>query len=627
MILLSAALFALLAGPPAPVPADAPVWVFFADKAVADDGEALAERRRSIDPRALARRVRTRGDAGVDLRDLPPAAGYVADVLATGARLRASSRWLNAISVDASAAQRSAIARLPQVLRLRPVARGRRTAELPLASAPTPSAGPHLVGQAQLDRLGVPSLHACGLTGAGVVVGVQDSGFALTHQAFAGASVLAAHDFIHDDDIVADEEGDAEQQDHHGTVVLSLVVGSDGEDFSGVAPGVSLLLAKTEDIGSETPVEEDYYVEGLEWIEGMGADIFTASLGYIDWYQPAQLDGKTTVVAQAAALAIANGLIMFAPTGNSGPGASSLISPSDVDGIIAIGATNVDGVLAGFSSRGPTADGRIKPDLLAPGEGVWGVAPDTVDQYVAQNGTSLATPLAAGVGALLKQAYPQLGPAQMLALLRETAVAEGPPDSDRGWGIIDGPAAAGLYCTCVDADADGHFATRCGGDDCDDADPSAYPGATELCDGVDNDCDLITPPGEQDADLDGVRACADDCDDTDPARHPGAPELPDCLDTDCDGMGSDDCVVASTGADASNTGAASDDGGEVPTTGAISPEGTSADPSTGTGPTEQGADSGCQCATGPGGAGPWLVWLACAAPLLRRRRERGSTIA
>jgi len=615
-----AVLLALLSGPPTAVPADGPVWVFFADRPVADPGLALAERRRALDPRALARRVRTRGDAGVDLRDLPPAPAYVADVLATGARLRASSRWLNAISVDATRAQRRAIARLPQVQQLRRVARGQRSTSDLLAPAPAPVAGAYLVGQAQLDRLGVPSLHECGLTGAGVVVGVQDSGFALTHQAFAGATVLAARDFIHDDDIVADEANDVEKQDHHGTAVLSLVVGRDGETFSGVAPGVSLLLAKTEDISAETPVEEDYYVEGLEWIEGMGADIFTASLGYIDWYKPDQLDGATTVVAQAAAVAIGNGLIMFAPTGNSGPNPATLISPADVDGIIAIGATNVDGVLAGFSSRGPTADGRIKPDLLAPGEGVWGVAPDTLDQYVAQNGTSLATPLAAGVGALLKQAYPQLGPAEMLALLRATAVAEGPPDSDHGWGMIDGPAAAGLYCTCVDADEDGHFAARCGGDDCDDADPTAYPGAPELCDGADNDCDLATPPDEQDADLDGVRLCAGDCDDNDPARHPGAPELPDCLDTDCDGKGNDDCQVDSTGPVADTTTTTTGEA-ELPTTGGLTTASSGLDSSTGPAPPGQELESGCQCAAGPGRA-PRLLLFTCFVPLFFRRRRR-----
>ncbi|MBK9756445.1 MAG: S8 family serine peptidase [Nannocystis sp.] len=620
MVSLPALLLALLSGSPTVVPADGPVWVFFADKAVADPGPALAERRRGLAARALARRVRTRGDAGVDLRDLPPAPAYVAAVLATGARLRASSRWLNAVSVDASATQRAAIARLPQVQRLRRVARGQRSAgDLPLAPAPAPIDGVYLVGQAQLDRLGVPTLHECGLTGAGVVVGVQDTGFALTHQAFAGATVLAARDFVHDDDIVADEDGDAEKQDHHGTAVLSLVVGRDGDNFSGVAPGVSLLLAKTEDVSSETPVEEDYYVEGLEWIEGMGADIFTASLGYIDWYKPEQLDGKTTVVAQAAAIAIANGLIMFAPTGNNGPNAMTLISPSDVDGIIAIGATNVDGVLAGFSSRGPTADGRIKPDLLAPGEGVWGVAPDTLDQYAAQNGTSLATPLAAGVGALLKQAYPQLGPAEMLALLRDTAVADGPPESDHGWGMIDGPAAAGLYCTCVDADKDGHFAARCGGDDCDDSDATVYPGAPELCDGADNDCDLLTPPGEQDADLDGARLCANDCDDANAARYPGAPELADCIDTDCDGFGSDDCEVGTTGPTPSTTSSGGD--GELPTTDALSTGGGAAGSSTGPEPPGQDIEVGCQCAAGPGGSARLLLLLACAAPLARRRRR------
>ncbi|PCC70579.1 Serine protease, subtilisin family [Nannocystis exedens] len=604
----------------APAPAsDPPTWVFFADKRVnADELEAaLARRADELAPRTMRRRVRVRGDRGVDVRDLSPASQYVQAIAATGVRIRTTSRWLNAVSVEADGAQRAAIAGLPFVAGLRPVARAQRADHAPLGTAePSPSAA-FGVAETQLALLGVPALRECGLTGAGVVIGVQDSGFSLQHQAFAGLHVLASRDFVQGDDVVADEPGDGEGQDRHGTMVLSLLAGDDGDAYSGVAPGVSVILAKTERVDEEEPYEEDLYVAGLEWIEGMGADLFTASLGYFDWYEHPQYDGKTAVVSQAAMVALANGLVMFTANGNEGPEPGTLIAPADVDGIIALGATNLDGVVADFSSRGPTSDGRTKPDLLAPGKDVWVVRPGTDNEYLQGNGTSFATPLAAGVGALLLEAYPELTPGEMLALLRTTASHPDAPDNDGGWGMIDGYAAAGLYCTCTDGDGDGHFASACGGDDCDDGDPARHPGAAEVCDGRDDDCDAVVPDGEVDGDGDGVLPCAGDCDDADPARRPGAPEDPDdCIDSDCDGEG--DLACAPTTGGGSDTGE-SEASTATPTSGTTAAD----EPSTSSGASDSGGgasgDDGCACSTRGRGA-PLGLLLGLAA--LRRRRPR-----
>lgn len=608
--------------------AERPYWVLFADRGdeAANVEAALARAEQDLAPRALERRTRVRGDRGVDVRDLPPSAAYVRAIAGIGARVRATSRWLNAVSVAASPEQRAAIAALPFVAGLQPVARARR--EPGRYAAPKRGERPrelaaYGVAQTQLELLKVPELHACGLTGAGVVIGVQDSGFRLTHQALAGIEVLAARDFIQGDDTVEDEAGDAEGQHNHGTSVLSLIAGHDGETFSGAAPGVKVLLAKTEQIDVEEPFEEDLYVAGLEWIEGMGADLFTASLGYIDWYEFSDLDGKTAVVSQAAAVAIENGLIMLTAVGNAGPEPSTLIAPADVDGIIAVGATNLDGVLADFSSRGPTADGRIKPDLLAPGKDVWVVRPNTLAEYGQGNGTSYATPLAAGVAALLLEAYPQLDPAGMLALLRATASQPDMPDNESGWGMIDAFAAAGLYCTCVDADADGHFDKACGGDDCADGDPTTYPGAREICDGVDNDCDAITPADEIDGDGDGVRLCAGDCDDGDATRWPGAPELPDdCIDNDCDGVGDPACAPTTGEPGASGSGGSGETDAATTTGTTTTGESSGGEPP-GSSASEGGGATGaqgCGCAA-PGGGLQGGMWALVVAAWARRRRR------
>lgn len=492
----------LLAGAPTlAAAAEPPAWVFFADRGL--EGAALTAaveaRAAELSPRALERRRRVRGDRGVDVRDLAPDPDQVAAVLGTGARLRSSSRWLNAVSVDADGAQLAAIAVLPAVVRIQSIARRRVTRlgspraveRLERGAAPQWTAGDEDYGVAldQLRLLRVPTLHRCGLTGAGVVVGVQDSGFSLQHAALAGVDVVAARDFLNDDDEVADEPGDPEGQHDHGTMILSLLVGDDPGNFMGAAPGISVILSKTEDSSLEQPFEEDRFVEGLEWVESMGADLFTSSLGYVDWYEPQDFDGETAVTTRAATVAVEQGLIMFSPIGNAGPAPMTLIAPSDADGVIAVGAVDREGAVSDFSSRGPSADGRIKPDIAAPGQSVWVVVPDSQTDYAKGNGTSLAAPLAAGAAALLMEAIPGLDPTSMRAMLQQSSSLAGAPNNELGWGLLDASLPLAHACGCADADDDGALAVACGGDDCDDADPSVAPGLVEVCDdGHDNDC-------------------------------------------------------------------------------------------------------------------------------------------
>jgi hypothetical protein len=244
---------------------------------------------------------------------------------------------------------------------------------------------------------------------------------------------------------------------------------------------------------------------------------------------------------------VQNGLIVVNSAGNRGPDPMTLNAPADADGLIAVGSVDPEGRLAIDSSRGPTWDGRIKPDIMAPGRNVWVVDPTSTDAYQQRSGTSYAAPLAAGIIALLLEAYPDLGPEEMHALITSTGSQADAPTSDYGWGRIQGLQAAGLHCSCRDADSDGHYADDCGGDDCADDNPAVHPGAEEVCNGIDDNCDDIMLEGEEDQDSDGHLVCAGDCDDSDNQIHPGAEDLcADGIDSDCDGE-DPECEVAGEG--------------------------------------------------------------------------------
>ena len=443
------------AAPAFPAPAETDiVWVRFTDRGLGSErGEqaALEAARGSLSAKARARRAKVQ--APVDLLDVPPSDSYVDAVRATGARVRVISRWLNAVSVQADGPQRNAIRALPFVADVRAVA-----ARLPrekLAEPVVPvevGAGRSALGLRSLDYgdcssqilpIQVDLMHDLGLSGAGVTVAVLDTGFKRTHVALDAVDVLAEHDFVQGDGVTSNEAGDDVSQHNHGTEVLSLIAGWDPGHLIGPAYGASYALAKTETLSSETPIEEDWWIAGAEWADSLGADVITTSLGYKDWYTYEDMDGNTAPITIAADLAVGNGICVLAAAGNEGQSPwLHVIAPADGDSVVSVGAVDSLGTIVGFSSRGPTFDGRIKPDVCAMGRADLVALPSDDLGYGRGSGTSFSTPIVAGVVALLLEANPAWGPIEVREALRTTASRASHPDNDYGWGIVQAREAA-----------------------------------------------------------------------------------------------------------------------------------------------------------------------------------------
>ena len=452
-----------------------PTWVFLQPRAAQSDPAALdvALRRAedAADARMLERRRLRRTTPGLlDVRDLPLDEGPRVAV-ASLVRVRTESRWLNALSVEATPEQAEAIRSLPGVREVRPVARGRRCAEAQVCEDAVPEDPSHhaprdLYGRssAQLAQINLQAMHARGYTGRGVVIGILDTGFNRVHQSFNNPArplhVIAERDFINADDQTGPEAGDPAGQHSHGTLILGCISSYLPDQLVGGAYDASVILCKTENVASETPIEEDFYVAGIEFIEARGGDVATSSLGYIDWYTREDLDGQTAVTTLAVNIAAENGLHCCTAAGNDGhdadPATASIIAPADGLRVISCGAADSAGAIAGFSSDGPTADGRLKPELLARGVGTATVHPDTVDTYAGASGTSLSTPLVAAAVACLVQANPWWTVDQMRAALFSTASDAATPDGlfVRGYGMVD--AYAAFQSTCpADFNQDG----------------------------------------------------------------------------------------------------------------------------------------------------------------------------
>ena len=390
---------------------------------------------------AIARRERM--GIAVEADDCPIAPAILDQLAQTGVKPILTSKWMRTVVVESEDyGVEQTLRQLPMVDSVQFVWQGEATAPLDrvesgerLVPTKEPKKSPYGYALGQIKLLNGLKLHRAGFRGQGMRVAVIDAGFlnADRMRVFDSLRLLGTYNVVSPGQSVFAE-------DEHGTKVLSCLAANAPGWMVGTAPEASYWLIKSEDSRSEYPIEEDYYVAALEFADSVGVAVVSSSLGYYTFdddslsYTQADLDGHTAFISRAAHRAAEKGLLLFSSAGNEGDSTWEKITfPADTEGILTVGSMTSQKERSRFSSKGLTADGRIKPDLVALGSGSCVVVGSGEISY--GSGTSFATPILAGMGICLWQALPQLSPQELIDLLRQSGSQAERPDAELGYGL------------------------------------------------------------------------------------------------------------------------------------------------------------------------------------------------
>lgn len=440
-------------------------WVFFTDKG--NEIECQLEQ-----PEAFlsTEAISLKSEKGISITasDLPVNGAYVSALEAQNLNVISTSRWLNAAVVEAPFARREEVETFGFVRDTRIVHTlvANRSAAGPLdeetLTAPISfqeKSEPFDYGEAltQNTMINIQALHGKGFTGDGVRIALFDSGFdgVDTVDAFDSLwvknRVIAWYDFVDDDTTVF-------RSDSHGTQVMSTIGANLPGEMVGTAPHASFILCRTEDARSETQQEEHNWVAALEWADSVGVDVIHTSLGYSKFdneensYSYEDMDGNTAIITRAADLAAKKGIIVTTSAGNEGTDSWHYITaPCDGDSVLCVGAVNSYGKRSVFSSFGPAADGRIKPDVVAMGSNTTVASPR--NYITSSQGTSFSGPIIGGLVACLRQAHPKRSNMDIIQAVRLSSDQFVYPDEEYGYGIPDAGVADSLLTNVEDMGA------------------------------------------------------------------------------------------------------------------------------------------------------------------------------
>ncbi|MFT7592292.1 MAG: serine protease AprX [bacterium] len=292
----------------------------------------------------------------------------------------------------------------------------------------------------QLGMVGLDSFHALGYTGKGVTIGLFDGGF-------YKADTVHAFDSLWDNgrikgywDFITNDTSIFWEYDGHGKYVLSIVGANWPDSMMGAAPDANFLLARTEDVNTEKRLEEFAWVKAMEWAADLGVDIIHSSLGYSVFdtlqgdYTYEDMDGESTIITRATNIAFTKGIFVTNSAGNQGDDAWHYITaPCDGKHVLCVGAVDSLEQHSAFSSYGPSFDGRVKPEVVAMGEGVTYI--NNQAHLSTGGGTSFSGPIIAGFVACLMEAWPNITNQQIYDAVIQSADRYMNPDTAYGYGL------------------------------------------------------------------------------------------------------------------------------------------------------------------------------------------------
>lgn len=376
-----------------------------------------------------------------DSRDIEVSALYLNELKKSG-KILSTSRWLNTIHFVSSIPVEELFKKYSFIESVTPANKTnypKSIAKNEFIQANNKSLN-YGVADSQIFQLNLDCLHDLGYKGDSVLIGIIDAGFmgmdtiSYFDSLYIENRIVETHNFITENAFVYDFS-------NHGTAVSSCIFAekSGPDPYIGTAVDAKVVLYLTEDVNSETLIEEYNLVRALERCDTIGVDIVNISLGYIDFDNPADnhpyqdLNGYTTIAALGVNAAASKGILVLVAAGNDGP--STIGTPCDADSCLCVGGVDDLGNYAFFSSVGPSSDAQVKPDVVARAYGAWVVMED--GQIVQANGTSFATPIMTGAAACLLQSRPNTTVEELKSAIRTSANNFSTPDEFTGYGIPD----------------------------------------------------------------------------------------------------------------------------------------------------------------------------------------------
>lgn len=398
-----------------------------------------------LSQRALERRRRQH--IAIDSTDLPVSQKYIAAVATQGISVVGKSKWNNSLLVRcAKPSLMTRIEKLPFVTDVKLVFSSPKHQEASVRASfrkefkdwDTLQHHPYGITRDQINSLNGIRLHAAGYRGKGMMIAVLDAGFMNVDKipAFHALKLVGLRDFV------VPRSPNIFQEMEHGTKVLSVMAVNQPDIYVGSAPQASYMLLRSEAHQTESLSEEDFWTAAVEFADSAGVDVINSSLGYHEYddkatsYRYFDLTGRKALISRMASMVAGKGIVLVNSAGNDGMGTWKKINvPADAHDILTVGSISPNGLNAAFSSVGPTADGRVKPDVVAYG------SPTAIitgrGTIVNDMGTSFSAPLVAGLVACLWQALPEKSAREIIELVRQCGNNVTHPDNVFGYGLPD----------------------------------------------------------------------------------------------------------------------------------------------------------------------------------------------